>query len=128
MLIKDIIPMQPTLANIVTQKLPFSLAYKFSKLAKVVDDNFAFYREQMQTLINECALKDDKGEIVHDEENSDIIKLNPDMAVDFDRRAKELQEVEITDEVPTFKFTDFEDKIELTTQEVITLMPVIVEE
>ena len=128
MILKDIINMQQTLSNIISQKLPFSLAYKFSKLAKIVDENIQFYSTSLKQIIDEYVEKDEEGNILHDENNPDMIKVKSTLVEEFQQKVEELQNVEIADEVLTFTFSDLEDKIELTTQEVITLMPVIREE
>lgn len=128
MILKDIINMQQTLSNIVSQKLPFSLAYKFSKLAKIVDENTQFYSTSLKQIIDECAEKDEEGNILHDENNPDMIKVKSTLVEEFQQKVEELSNVEVADEVPTFTFSDLEDKIELTTQEVLALMPVIREE
>lgn len=128
MILKDIINMQQTLTNIVNQKLPFSLAYKFSKLAKIVDENIQFYSTSLKQIIDEYAEKDEEGNILHDENNPDMIKVKSALIEEFQQKVEELSNVEIADEVPTFTFSDLEDKIELTTQEVLALMPVIREE
>lgn len=128
MILKDIINMQQTLSNIISQKLPFSLAYKFSKLAKIVDENIQFYSTSLKQIIDEYAEKDEEGNILHDENNPDMIKVKSALIEEFQQKVEELSNVEIADEVPTFTFSDLEDKIELTTQEVLALMPVIREE
>lgn len=128
MILKDIINMQQTLSNIISQKLPFSLAYKFSKLAKIVDENIQFYSTSLKQIIDEYAEKDEEGNILHDENNPDMIKVKTNLINEFQQKVEELSNVEVADEVPTFTFSDLEDKIELTTQEVLALMPVIREE
>lgn len=128
MILKDIINMQQTLSNIISQKLPFSLAYKFSKLAKIVDENIQFYSTSLKQIIDEYAEKDEEGNILHDENNPDMIKVKSTLVEEFQQKVEELSNVEVADEVPTFTFSDLEDKIELTTQEVLALMPVIREE
>ena len=128
MILKDIINMQQTLSNIISQKLPFFLAYKFSKLAKIVDENIQFYSTSLKQIIDEYAEKDEEGNILHDENNPDMIKVKSTFVEEFQQKVEELSNVEVTDEVPTFTFSDLEDKIELTTQEVLALMPVIREE
>lgn len=128
MILKDIINMQQTLSNIMSQKLPFSLAYKFSKLAKIVDENIQFYSTSLKQLIDEYAEKDEEGNILHDENNPDMIKVEFTLVEEFQQKVEELSNVEVADKVPTFTFSDLEDKIELTTQEVLALMPIIREE
>lgn len=128
MILKDIINMQQTLSNIVNQKLPFFLAYKFSKLAKIVDENIQFYSTSLKQIIDEYAEKDEEGNILHDENSPDMIKVKSTFVEEFQQKVEELQNVEIADEIPTFTFSDLEDKIELTTQEVLALIPVIREE
>ena len=128
MYLKEALAMQETVSNLTSQKLPFALAYKFSKLATKLDEHARFYNENLQKLIEEYAEKDEDGQIKIDEKNQGGILIKTDLIEDFQNKVSELQNVEIEYDLPTFTFSDFEDKIELTTKEVYTLMPVIVEE
>lgn len=128
MILKEILSMQPTISNLLTQKLPFSLAYKFSKLATKIDENVEFYSKQLRNLINEYAEKDEEGNIKYDNDNADSITVRAACIEEFQAKVNELQNIEVSTDFPSFTFSDFEDKIELSTQEVLTLMPIITEE
>ena len=71
MILKEVLSMQPTLSNLLTQKLPFSLAYKFSKLATKIDENVEFYSKHLHDLIEEYAEKNEEGNIKYDNYNAD---------------------------------------------------------
>lgn len=127
MILKEALAMQETVANLVTQKLPFSLAYKLSKLAQKLDEQSKFYTENLRNLLEEYAEKDENGEIVVDKENNDSITIKADLLEDFQNKVIELQSVEVGEGMPTLTLADLEDRIELTTQEVLSLMPIIKE-
>lgn len=122
MKIIDCLNMQQTLTNIVNQKIAFSLAYKLSKLTKVVEDNLTYYYSSVRELLNEYGQKDENGELVED--GADSIKLIPERANEFYDKISELQNVEIADTIPIFTIEEFDDKIELTTIEFNSIMPI----
>lgn len=125
--LKEALAMQETVANLVTQKLPFLLAYKLSKLAQKLDEQSKFYTENLRNLLDEYAEKDENGEIIVDKENNDSITIKADLLEDFQNKVIELQSVEVGEGMPTLTLADLEDRIELTTQEVLSLMPIIKE-
>ena len=122
MTIFQLISVSETLQTIVDQKLPFSLAYKFAKLAKLVDENREFYGQSINKLINEYGEKDENGELKQVEGG---FTIKPDLIGEFNEEVNKLQSIEVTDEYPTFTFSDFEDKIELTPRDLILLEPFI---
>lgn len=125
MTIFQLISTSETLQNIVDQKLPFFLAYKFAKIIKVVDENREFYGQSLNKLINEYGEKDENGELKQVENG---FAIQPDKIAEFNEEVTKLQSIEITDELPKFTFSDFENKIELSPRDLILLEPFISEE
>jgi hypothetical protein len=127
MTLVEIVNLKSPLENLTSQKLPFSLAYKLAQLAKKVESNSEFYAESLRNLITEYAETDEEGNIKQDESNPNTIQIKTPLIEEFQNKFKELQSVEITDEIPMFKLSDFEDKIEISPQDLISLMPILKE-
>lgn len=124
MTLNQLISTSEILKTIVDQKLPFKLAYKFSNLISIVDKNSTFYAQEVQKIFDECAQKDEDGNIK--QENNSVL-LIPEKAEQFHKEFEELNSVEITDTLPTFKLEEFDDKIELTPRDV-SILSLFIEE
>ena len=127
MILKEALAMQETIKNLTTQRLPFSLAYKLSKIAQKLDEQVEFYTKNLHDLVDEYGEKDKNGEIITDKENNGSIVIKTEKIEDFQNKIIELQSIEVGEDIPTLTLMELEDKIELTTQEVLSLMPIIKE-
>ena len=127
MILKEALAMQETIKNLTTQRLPFSLAYKLSKIAQKLDEQVEFYTKNLHDLVDEYGEKDENGEIITDKENNGSIVIKTEKIEDFQNKIIELQSIEVGEDIPTLTLIELEDKIELTTQEVLSLMPIIKE-
>ena len=127
MILKEALAMQETIKNLITQRLPFSLAYKLSKIAQKLDEQVEFYTKNLHDLVDEYGEKDENGEIITDKENNGSIVIKTEKIEDFQNKIIELQSIEVGEDIPTLTLMELEDKIELTTQEVLSLMPIIKE-
>ena len=119
----ELISTSQTLSNIIDQKLPFKLSYKFSNLISIVEKNQEFYNNGLRKLFNEYAQKDEDGNIKQVEEN---IMLQPDKIGQFNKEFEELQSIEVVDEIPQFTLEELET-IELTPRDIMLLKPIIKE-
>ena len=108
--------------TILEKNLPFSLAYKFNKLAEAVNKELEFYRNSMTKLIDEYAEKENGQPVLL--ENGDI-KIIPEKITECQQRINELQNVEITIDV---SFTPAElEPLEMSIKDLQNLMPFIKE-
>ena len=108
--------------TILEKNLPFSLAYKFNKLAEAVNKELEFYRNSMTKLIDEYAEKENGQPVLL--ENGDI-KIIPEKITECQQRINELQNVEITIDI---SFTPAElEPLEMSIKDLQNLMPFIKE-
>lgn len=122
----ELINMQTPIQQILDQKIPFGLAYKFTTIARAIDVNSKFYTENLQKLLTEYAQVDENGQFKHTKDGSGIL-IKPELLDEFNSKITELQEIEITDSIPTFKLADLEDKVEISPRDLYALMELIEE-
>ena len=95
------------------QTLPLKLSYKIMKLLRALDEELNFYREQLQSLIKDCAELDENGQFKYID-NGESILIKEDKITEFHERNDELSnmEIELSDD---FVFTlDELENLELT--------------
>lgn len=126
MTLNDIQNLIPSLKNLLDQKISFALSYKLTKLMKQVDDIDTYYRTQLNDLLQTYAEKDEEGNFKWNESGSEI-KLKSDTAEEFHKKFAELRQVEVEEELPTFKAEEFEG-VSITPSDLYPLMVLIVEE
>lgn len=119
----ELISMAQTLSDIIDKKLPFSLAYKVSNLISVVDKNRGFYDKSLKQLLDEYAEKDDEGSIKQSDGN---VILTSNKTEEFYEKLNQLQEVEVTDNLPTFTQDEL-GTIELSPRDILSLKSLIEE-
>ena len=109
--------------SVKSQKLSMKTAYRLAQLAKAVEGELAFYREKVQTIINEYGEKDENGELIPTEDGSGV-KLRPGTERECFEAMRELQEIEVT--LPDVKFSieDF-GNVELNPTEMASIFPFI---
>ncbi len=109
-------------ADITKKKLPFALAYKFSKLAAEVNAELDFYRRSMDKIVDEYAEKEN-GNLIYTEDGD--IKIIPDKVEECNAQIQELQDVDISIDI-TFSPTELEP-LEMSIVDLQSLMPFIKE-
>ena len=125
MTLNDIQNLIPSLKNLLDQKIPFSLSYKLTKLMKQVDEIDTYYKTQLNELLQTYAEKDEEGNYKWNESDSEIM-LKTDTAAEFHKKFTELRQVEVDEELPTFKAEEFEG-VSITPSDLYPLMALIVE-
>ena len=83
-------------------RLPAPIAYKFARFLRLTEGDEVFYNDKFRAILNVHAKKDEAGNFVKAEGNSNGIALNPDTAKVCQQEIKELENTEI--ELP-FHFT-----------------------
>jgi hypothetical protein len=108
-----------------TQKLSIKTAYRLTTLAKAIENELQFYREKLQSIIQEYGEFDDNGQPVTTDDGGGI-KLRHGVEEQCFAAMRELQEVEVT--LPDIKFNldDF-GSIELSTNEIGAILPFVEE-
>ena len=108
------------------KKLIIKTAYRLTKLAKAIDSELDFYREKLQTIINQYAQLDENGKPIPTEDGTGV-KLRPETEAECYEAIYELQDLEV--ELPDIKFTfDEFDGIQLTTAQISAAMVFFEEE
>lgn len=105
MKLKNLLNARKIIIQYKDEKLSPTLAYKFVKFMKASDSEEAFYNDKLKQLIEEYALKDEKGQIATQDGN---IRLMPAKIQDFNNAANELQETEVEAPNVQFKISELE--------------------
>lgn len=115
-----------TLSTFADQKLPIKLSYKIMKIMTNLEGEIEFYRNRLQQLLDECALKNDNGVMITTNDGNGV-EIKPDKLEYFNNQYIELHEMPI--EIDDFKFTLEElESLELSPKQLYTLQDFIVEE
>ena len=101
MKLKNLIQARNVLFQHKNDKVPSALAYKLMKFVKTSDSDEVFYNEKIQSVLEECALRDENGKMKV-LENGNIV-LQPAKADEFHKQLEEIQNLEV--EKPNFEFT-----------------------
>lgn len=109
-----------------SQKLSIKTAYRLTKLAKAIEEEINFYREKLQTIIQEYGEVDENGQPIPTEDGNGV-KLRPGTEMECNSAIQELYMMEITLPDITFDIEEF-DNVELTTEEFTAILPFIKED
>ena len=106
-----------------SQKLSFKTSYHLALLAKEIQKHVDFYQESFRNLIMEYSKKDENGNPMPTA-NGDGVLLIEETTQEAYEKIAELRNLEV--ELPDTKFSvDEFDKIELSPEEMIIVMPFI---
>lgn len=102
--------------------LPLKGAYKLNKIRKDLDKESDFYNEKFQEIVEKYSRKDENGEIVFNEDGSQIM-IQEDLIDECDKALTDLQSLEI--EVDNYNLTidDLGGDFECTPDQLGALMP-----
>ena len=120
----EILNVSKVLKNLTTKRFNnFSVSYKISKAAKLVDEQNAFYVEEEGKIIEHYAVKDEETGLVKIIDGNRISFANQDDAMNFNKEINELQqtEVEIFDPID-IHISDFRSgDMDLTPSDILAL-------
>ena len=102
--------------------LPLKAAYKLNKIKKAVEKEGDFYGEKFQEILDKYAKKDENGELVFNEDGSQIM-IKDDMIEECNKELTDLQNLEVQIENYGLTIDDFGDDIECTPDSLAALMP-----
>lgn len=122
---QDILNFSAFYETVKSQKLSMKIAYRLAQLSKAIDGELQFYREKLQTIIQEYGEMDADGQPVSTEDGNGI-KLRPGTDMQCMAAMHELQMLDVN--LPDIKFhlEDFGD-IELSMTEMAAILPFIEE-
>lgn len=121
MKISQILGLPQFYQSITEKKLPFSLAYKFNKLAAQVNTELDFYGKEMTKIIDEYGEKNPDGSVIY-LDNGDV-KIIPELREQCMARIQELQDVDVSIDI-TFSPAELES-LEMSIRELQNLVPFI---
>ena len=106
-----------------SQKLPFKTSYRLTMLAQEIQKHLDFYQESFRNLLMEYGKKDEGGNLMPTADGQGVLLVEETMNEAYQKLA-ELRDLDV--ELPDTKFSvdDF-DKIELSPEEMIVIMPFI---
>lgn len=102
--------------------LPLKAAYKLNKVRKVVEKEAEFYTDKFQEIIDKYAKKDDNGNLVFSEDESQIM-IKDDMIDECNEALVNLQTLEVEIDNCNLTIDDFGDDLQCTPDELNVLMP-----
>ena len=121
----QIIPFENLYTRIKSCVLPIKISYKFSKLARAIEQEKIFYQSKVQEIIEEYGERDENGELkLTDDKTAFLIK--EDKVLECQQKMNELSELEIDIEEIKFSIDDLEG-LTLSPQEMDILIPFITE-
>lgn len=102
--------------------LPLKGAYKINKIRKALEKEGDFYAEEFRKIINEYAKKDENGDIVFNEDGTEIM-IQEDLLEKCNKDLENLQNLEV--EVDNYNLTieDLGENLECTPDQLEALMP-----
>lgn len=108
-------------------KMSIKTTYKFTRLFKEAEEHINFFNNTLADLIKEYGQKDEEGNFVLTE-NQNGVKIREDKYDECMKKVQELNELdpELT-YIPSFTLEEL-DNLELSIEELNTLMPFIEEE
>ena len=120
---RQVLALQPVYDLIKKKTLPIKTAYKLSRLFKVIDSEARFYTEQLNTIIEQYALRDENGDKVTTNEGNSI-QIAPEYIDSTSQKINELLSLDV--ELPDLMFSlDELDSLGLTMEEVNAFFPLI---
>ena len=120
---RQVLALQPVYDLIKKKTLPIKTAYKLSRLFKVIDNEARFYTEQLNTIIEQYALRDENGDKVTTNEGNSI-QIASDYVELTSQKINELLSLDV--ELPDLLFSlDELDSLGLTMEEVNAFFPLI---
>ena len=103
-------------------KLPLKIAYKLNKIRKSVEENWEFYAEKFQEILDKYSKKYENGNMVFSEEG-DQIMISDGMVDECNEALTNLQNLEV--EINNYNLTidDLGEDMQCTPDELEALMP-----
>lgn len=104
------------------KKMPILITYKLAKLAHRVEEEIAFYNQELNKIVQEYSLKEN-GQAVLSEDKSSIIII-PGKEEECSQKISDLQNIEVDLGDFSFSIEDFE-QLDLTLSQFDLIFPLI---
>lgn len=102
--------------------LPLKGAYKINKIRKALEKEGEFYTNKFQEIVDTYAKKDDDGNLIFNEDGSQII-IQEDKISECNTALSELQQLEVDIDTYNLTLEDLGTDLECTPDELESLMP-----
>lgn len=102
--------------------LPLKGAYKINKIRKALEKEGEFYTNKFQEIVDTYAKKDDEGNLIFNEDGSQII-IQEDKISECNEALAELQQLEVDIDTYNLTLEDLGTDLECTPDELESLMP-----
>ena len=110
--------------NIKNKKLPFQVAYKFSKIVRLIQGDIDFFEKEMGKLLDEYGKRDETGQFIFTEDNKGIV-IQEEYIDKCNEKMNELYHLPITIEGDISFTVEELGFLDMTPQEISILMPFI---
>lgn len=110
--------------NIKNKKLPFQVAYKFSKIIRLIQGDIDFFEKEMGKLLDEYGKRDETGQFIFTEDNKGIV-IQEEYIDKCNKKMNELYHLPITIEGDISFTVEELGFLDMTPQEISILMPFI---
>lgn len=124
MKLSSIEKLHSTLSTLTQKSMPLRLAYKFTKLASQIEEDYSFFIDKTREIIFKYAQIDENGNIKHNDQGNIIIK--PDCISQTNQELQELEEIDIDSPNITFTLDELEN-LDISPADLQPLLPFIEE-
>ena len=121
--IQQVLNFQKVYNELANVKLPLQTVYKLTIIAKAVEQDYVFYQNVFNHILEDCAEKDADGQFCLTEDGNSI-KIQTDKINECEQRLAELRQVSFAEPNVTLALSDF-GEIELTLAQMEALLPFI---
>lgn len=120
----ELIQLPSLISKLRNRNLPIRTAYKFTKLATIVENEAKFYQEHFTKIVQDYGQQDENGYVFS--EDGSTIAIIPGKEEECKQKISELQSIEIETPGVTFTLEELEN-LDLTMSELQVLFPLITE-
>lgn len=106
------------------RKFPLRTGYRLNCLLKALEPHYGFYQEQLTSIIEEYAEKDESGNFIRNEDSN--FKIPPEKIVECNTKINELLNFEIEIEAKPLNISEIET-LELPMDKIQGIIPFITE-
>ena len=120
----ELIQLPSLISKLRNRNLPIRTAYKFTKLANIVESEAIFYQEQFTKIVQDYGRQDENGYVFS--EDGSTIAIISGKEEECKEKINELQSIEVETPGITFTLEELEN-LNLTVSELQVLFPLITE-
>lgn len=125
MRLSNVIELREVIGEYIDSDINFSTAYKFMKIIEITEKDYQFYIEKTKEIISTFGRKDEKGELII--ENNGSVRINEEDIPAAQEKMDEMAEIEI--DIPEKYFVKLEDleELKISCRKMRAFMPIIID-